>query len=316
MKIVVAGATGFVGRHLAARLLADGHEVWGTGTRPREAAPSCLTGNGRFTYVRADTTRPGDWQRAVSQADAVVNLAGRTIFHYWTSAYKKELRDSRILTTRHIVDALALSGERARPVVLLNTSAVGFYGPSGDEELTESAPAGRDFLAALSVDWEAEALRAADKGARVVIARFGIVLGPDDGAMPRMVPAFRWGLGGPLGSGRQWFSWIHIDDLVAAFGYCLNDERLSGPVNFTAPGALRQREFAFALGRALKRPALLPAPGIMIRALMGELGGILLSGQRVAPRALLDAGFAFTYPDAAGAVRDLLEKMRFLKTCH
>lgn len=302
MKVLVTGGSGFVGTTLCARLLGAGHEVTvltrspkGAERLPPGAAP--LVG---------DPTTPGEWQDTAAAQDAFINLAGASIFNRWSESYKELLRSSRILTTRNLVEAIGKRPSDAEPAVLVSASAVGYYGPRGGEELSEDSPPGSDFLASLCMDWEGETLQAREHGARVVCARFGIVLGPGGGALGQMLPLFRLGLGGPLGDGRQWFSWIHQQDLVEALIFCL-EKQMSGPANCTAPAPVTNRELAATLGRVLHRPAFLPAPGLAIRLLMGEMGSIVLTGQRVLPQALLRAGFTFKYPELEGALRDLLQ---------
>ena len=299
MKIVISGASGFVGRVLCRCLLEQGHAVAGLGTSPR--FPETL-GSG-FQWIRADTTRAGEWQAAVADADVVVNLAGRTIFRRWTRSYKDEIVASRVQTTRNMVDALTGHGQ-----TLLSTSAVGLYGSRGDEVLDEQAVAGDDFLARLSMDWEQAALAAEHKGVRVAIMRFGVVLGAGGGALGQMLPAFRMFAGGPLGSGRQWFSWIHMDDLIAAIRFLMENTSSRGVYNFCAPGVVRQREFARALGKALGRPALMPVPAMALRLMMGAVAGVLLASQRVRPQRLIDEGFAFSFPEVTPALADLVKR--------
>jgi hypothetical protein len=299
MKILITGASGFVGSRLTRALLDRGHRVIGVA---RHAPAQGVRPTG-FRFVPADTTRPGDWQAELSGADAVVNLAGRTIFGRWTDAVKQEIRDSRILTTRHVVDGLPAG----KPVVLVSASGVGFYGDQGEETLTEDSPAGEGFLAQLSMDWEAEARRGADSGARVALARLGVVLGPGGGALAQMIPAFKAFVGGPIGSGRQWFPWIHLDDLAAAVAFILDHPELSGPINLCAPHPVRNRELAMALGNALGRPAALPAPSFMLRLALGEFAGVLLGSQRALPQKLAASGFRFKYPQIQPAVAAALK---------
>lgn len=298
MKIFVTGGSGFVGTYLCKHLLDAGHAVTAVGTR----AVHGRIRHDHFRYISADTTEPGDWQEALADTDAAVNLAGKSIFHLWTDRYKQEIYDSRILTTRNLVEALP----RERPVTVVSASAVGYYGSRGDQALTEEGPAGDDFLARVGRDWEAEALRAADRGARVATPRFGIVLGRGGGAMEKMVPAFKMMLGGPLGDGNQWFPWIHIEDLIEAVVFVLQTESLSGPVNFTAPEPVRNRDMARALAGAVNRPAIMPAPAFLIRTVLGEFGATLLASTRAVPQKLLDAGFTFRYPDIRTAMDDLV----------
>jgi len=299
MDILITGVTGLVGRYLAGHLLAAGHRIIGIGSR--QTPPALDDAN--FTYIAADTTRQGDWQESLNQVDAVVNLAGRTIFRRWTRRYKQSIRDSRLLTTANLVAALP----RERQVTMVSTSAVGYYGSRGDDLLTENATPGDDFLAQLAQDWEAEALDAQHLGHRVVIARFGVVLGRGGGALGQMVPAFRSFLGGPLGSGAQWFPWIHIQDLAAAVEFVLSHQQMAGPFNFCAPQPIQNRDLARSLGRVLNRPAVLPAPALMVRLALGEFGGVLLASQRAVPEQLLQQGFRFEFPEIEGALRQLLK---------
>ncbi len=290
MKIFVAGGTGFIGRRLADRLLAEGHSltVLIRSTCPPEPGPA------KLAYVSGDGMIPGPWQEAVRGSDAVINMAGATIFSLWTSRYKKLLRESRIRTTENIVAALA--ADRAPNRVLVQSSAVGYYGFRGDEPIDETAGPGDDFLACLCRDWENAAFRAEASGVRVVAARTGIVLDGKGGALGTLTPLFRLRLGGRLGNGRQWFSWIHRDDLVSAMTFALAHPNLSGPVNACAPNPVRNADLAKALGAALRRPAVIPAPGFAVRIALGEFADFILKGQRVIPAALLAKGFGFAYP--------------------
>jgi len=298
MNILITGASGFVGGHLSRALLKKEWSVTGLGTSPHSPFPQ----EDRFTWIRADTTRAGDWQTAVPAADVIINLAGRTIFKRWSKAYKQQMIDSRILTTRHLVAALPPESK----TVFLSTSAVGYYGTRGEDILTEETTPGADFLATLSIDWEKEARAAAQKGARVALMRFGIVLADGGGALAKMVPAFRMFAGGPVGDGRHWFPWIHMADLIGAIELIVNRKDLDGPFNFVAPNPLRNGDFAKTLGKVLGRPAMMPAPAFMLRLLLGEVGGVLLSSQRAVPSRLAEAGYQFRYPDAEHALADLL----------
>ncbi|HEX7371323.1 MAG TPA: TIGR01777 family oxidoreductase, partial [Thermodesulfobacteriota bacterium] len=292
MKIFVTGGTGFVGKTLAPALVRTGHEV------------SILTRSGKgetsgVSWIEGDPTQKGKWQEAVKEHGVVINLAGASLFTRWTEEAKRMIRDSRILTTRHLLEAM----DGGKGKTFFSTSAIGYYGFHGDENLTEDSPPGGDFLALLARDWEAEAKEAEKKGCRVVITRFGIVLGEKGGALGQMIPLFNKYVGGPLGSGKQWFSWIHIEDLTRAFLFLLEHPEISGPVNFTAPNPVRNKELAQWLGRILGRPAFLPAPGFMLRLVLGEFGSILLEGQRVLPQKLVQAGFQFSYPEIDRALR-------------
>ncbi len=300
MQVLVTGGSGFVGTTLCTRLVKAGHAVTVL-TRSQKGAERLPPG---VEPCVGDPTRPGPWQERAAGCDALVNLAGASIFNRWTPEYKELIRSSRINTTRNLVQAM---GRRwgGQPAVLVSASAVGYYGPRDGQELDEDSPPGDDFLAALCRDWEAEAMRAKELGARVVCARFGIVLGSGGGALGQMLPMFRLGLGGRLGSGGQWLSWIHQQDLVSALIFCLEKDA-AGPANCTAPSPVTNRELTSALGRVLGRPTILPAPGFAIKLVMGEMGSILLTGQRVLPSALLRAGFTFEFPELEGALQDLL----------
>lgn len=297
MKILITGGTGFVGSALTGHLLADGHQVTILSSHDHKG----LKEHPRLTRLLADTGREGDWQRSVPEQDVLVNLAGRSIFHLWSAKYKKQIRNSRVLTTRNLVNALPQQSK----TVLLSASAAGFYGDGGDHEKNESSDHGNGFLAEVCREWEIEARRAERKGARVAIMRFGIILGAGGGAMSTMKLPFKLGLGGPLGSGRQWFPWIHLEDLIQAFFFLLRQENLHGIYNFTAPGLVRQKEFADALGEALHRPAVMPAPAFLMKIFLGDFGDSLLQGQRAPPKALLKNGFSFRYPELGPALQEI-----------
>jgi uncharacterized protein len=297
MKFFIAGGSGFVGRHLCEHLLAAGHTATIVGRRRRSPLPE----HPQLHYLSADTTQPGAWQDAVQHHPVVINLAGASIFKYWTERYKRELYDSRILTTRNLVAALP----RNHPV-FCSTSAVGYYGNRDEDILTEEEPPGNDFLATLSVDWEREARMAEDKAARVILTRFGIILGESGGALPLMVSAFRKYVGGALGSGRQWFPWIHIRDLLDAYQFVFDHPDVAGVVNFCAPKPVRNRELTHTLARKLNRPAVLSPPAFGIKLVMGELGASLLNSQRVLPAKLQKFGFTFQFPTIDTALDDLI----------
>lgn len=299
MKVFITGGTGFVGTFLAGKLVSRGHSV-SILTQPVTGATLRMEG---LSYIEGNPTIPGKWQDVVKNHDVVINLAGASIFSRWSAEQKTILRDSRILTTRHLVEALPADASRT---TFFSTSAVGYYGFHQDEELTEEAPAGDDFLARLAHDWEQEALRAQAKGTRVVITRFGIVLGKNGGALGQMIPLFKYFLGGPLGSGKQWFSWIHMEDLAEGFIFLLAHSDITGPVNLCSPHPVRNAELAHAIGKILHRPSFLPAPGFMIKLILGEFGSVLLEGQRVIPRRLLDAGFQFRYAQIEEALGNII----------
>lgn len=299
MNIFMTGGTGFVGTFLAKKLISEGHQVTVLTSSPTEAVLR-VTG---LTYLDGHPTVQGKWQDVVKDHDVIINLAGASIFSRWTPEQKEILRSSRIDTTRNLVSALP---DNAGHITFFSTSAVGYYGFHEDEELTENMPAGHDFLARLADDWEQEALRAGEKGARVVITRFGIVLGKNGGALGQMIPLFKFFLGGPLGNGKQWFSWVHMHDLAEAFTFLLQHTETSGAVNLCSPRPVRNADLGKAIGLVLHRPSFLPAPGFMIKLILGEFGSVLLKGQRVIPRRLLDAGFKFQYPDIENALRSIM----------
>ncbi|MBC8393366.1 MAG: TIGR01777 family protein [Deltaproteobacteria bacterium] len=300
MKIFITGGLGFVGSHLSNFLLDRGHHV----TAIDLFSDSHLISHENYRYISADTTQTGTWQEALKDMDAAVNLAGASIFKRWTKRYKQLMYDSRILTTRNLIESIP----QDRRFALCSTSAAGYYGNRGDEVLTEDESNGDDFLAEISRAWEAEAFRAVEKGARVVISRFGIVLGKTGGALKSMISAFKWFVGGPLGNGKQWFPWIHIDDLMLAALFVIENENVNGAVNFCAPNPVRNRELAKTLGRILKRPALMTAPAIMIRLVLGEFASAILASQRAVPDKLLNYGFNFQYPDIEHAIRNIVDK--------
>ncbi|SLM27638.1 NAD-dependent epimerase/dehydratase [Desulfamplus magnetovallimortis] len=308
MNILITGASGFVGTALCRFLLNKGEEVTGVGRSNQHLLNSGTFFNDhpalkdKFRWVSADTEHSGDWQEHVARADVIVNLTGKNIFGYWTENYKKQIYTSRVKTTENIVAALPDKSS----ATLLNTSAIGYYGDRGDVSLTEKDEPGNDFLAKVCVDWEKSALKGAEKGARVVLMRFGVVLGKNGGALGKMLPAFKFFAGGPLGKGLHWFPWIHMDDLLCAILFCIETQKIEGAVNFVSPDPLRHKEFASALGHALNRPSLMPAPAFMIKAIMGEMGHAFLSSQRATPSVLSDNGFKFRFSDIDMALTDLV----------
>jgi uncharacterized protein (TIGR01777 family) len=299
MKILITGGTGFVGTQLTSRLIQDRHEVTIL-TRSLKGTKRSSPG---ISYLEGDPTKKGPWQEAIKNHDAVINLAGASIFSKWTEEHKKAIRESRVNTTRNVVEGIPFRPER--PFTFFSTSAVGYYGFCGDEELTEESPHGDDFLASIAMEWEGEALKARDKGAQVVITRFGIVMGEKGGALSQMIPLFKKYIGGPIGSGKQWFSWVHIKDLAEAFTFLLKHPEISGPVNVCSPNPVRNKDLAKALGKALHKPSFIPAPGFMVKLVLGEFGSVILEGQRVIPRRLLEKGFVFQYADIHKALESI-----------
>ena len=301
MKIFMTGGSGFVGTTLTRELTQRGHAVTvlTRRIRPGQALPEGAS------FLEGSPTVKGAWQEKAADHEVFINLAGTSIFSRWTDEVKKDLRDSRIFTTRNLVEAM--QGRRGKDTHLFSTSAVGYYGFHGDEELTEESPPGKDFLATLAADWEAEARRAETIGARVVLCRFGIVLGREGGMLGQIVPIFRFFLGSPLGSGRQWFSWIHERDLAGVFLFLMEHPDVRGAVNCTAPEPVRNREMTEILGWALGVPTFMPSiPGFVLRLMKGEFGTVILEGQRVLPRKLQAAGFTFRFPQLRGALQDLV----------
>jgi uncharacterized protein (TIGR01777 family) len=266
--------------------------------------------------VRSTPARAGEYRwdplagevdrAALAGVEGIVHLAGETVAGRWTESKKRRIRDSRVLGTRALATAAAAAG--ARPRVMVCASAIGYYGDRGDERLTEDSPPGEGFLAEVVQEWEAAAEPARAAGIRVVNLRFGIVQSAKGGALRTQLPLFRLGLGGRVGSGRQYVSWVAIDDVVRAIEHALGSERLSGPANVTAPDPVTNAEYARALGRVLHRPALLPAPGPAVRLVLGEFGGEVLDGQRVMPARLLADGFGFAYPELEAALRHVLSR--------
>jgi uncharacterized protein (TIGR01777 family) len=302
MHFVITGANGFIGSALAAVLIDQQHEVTAL-VRSVEAARAALPAAARI-LPWGNTS--DEWREAVGACDIVVHLAGASLGgRRWTPEVKKILCDSRIARTRAVVDAMRESGRRDQ--VLISGSAVGYYGDGGDRVLTEADPPGEGFLSNLCVEWEAEARGAEEFGSRVVLLRTGIVLG-EGGALEKMLPPFRLGVGGPLGSGRQWMSWIHREDAVAMIAWAAENRAARGPLNVTAPEPVTMREFARALGRALRRPSLFPVPAFALRLLLGEFANALLTGQRAMPKAAQTQGFAWKFPELEPALRSILTK--------
>ncbi|HEX6988990.1 MAG TPA: TIGR01777 family oxidoreductase [Bacillota bacterium] len=305
MRVCIAGGTGFIGAALTRHWLDRGARITVLSRRSQEPSGT----SGLLTFLSWDDPA---WRRAVAEADVVVNLAGATISRRWTPSYKQEILNSRLRVTRQLVEALGAPGQsppRGRRV-LISGSAVGYYGPAGDLALTERNAPGEDFLATVCARWEAAARPVEDLGIRLVLLRIGLVLGRDGGVLPRMLLPFRFGLGGVLGSGRQWVSWIHIDDLCRLIIFAAQHEQLSGPVNATAPEPVTNERLTRAIARVLRRPAFLRVPAAALRLVLGEMATLLLDGQRVLPERARQAGFAWHFKDIDAALADLLGHSR------
>ena len=283
VNITVTGATGFIGNRLVQALLAAGHNIHALGRKQSTELPA----------------------ESLTDADAVIHLAGEPVAQRWTREVKQRIRSSRVDGTRNLVNALARQSRR--PQVMVCASAIGYYGSRGDEVLTETSSPGSDFLARVVVEWEQAAQQAEALGIRVVPLRFGVVLGKG-GALAKMLPPFRLGLGGRLASGRQWMSWIHVDDVIGLIRFALENSDIRGPMNATASQPVPNVEFTQQLATALHRPAIFPVPGFALKLLFGEMAQVILGSQRVVPQAAQSAGYRFEYPELRRALERLLSE--------
>ena len=300
MRVLITGGSGLIGRAVAPRLVAAGHSVVLLTRRPDR-----LGGLGEGITAEAwDGRTTLGWGPLVDGDSAILNLAGENLAAgRWTEGRKRRILESRVDSTRAVAEAVQKA--RVKPKVLLQASAVGFYGPLGDAEVDESASAGDDFLARVCVAWEKASDPVAEADVRRVLLRTGVVLSADGGALPKMARPFRWFVGGPLGSGRQGVPWIHLEDAARAIVFLMEREQASGPFNLTAPNPVDNRQLSRALGAVLARPSFLPAPAFALRLLLGEMADLLLTGQKAVPAALEDAGFRFGFPELEGALADL-----------
>jgi len=298
VNITISGGTGFVGRRLVKRLLADDHSVHLLMRRGKTGLAAKVAYS---IWDAAETNPPAE---SLAGADAIIHLAGESVAQRWTPSAKRRIGGSRVAGTQRLVEALPALDRR--PSVLICASAIGYYGSRGDEELTETSPPGAGFLPEVCVEWENTARLAEAMGVRVVNLRIGVVLGPEGGMLAKVLPVFRMGGGGRLGSGTQWMSWIHIEDLVSLIVLALKHDGLRGPVNAAAPNPVRNSEFTDTLATAVRRPAIFPVPAFALQMLFGEMAEVMLGSQRVIPRVAENAGFRFEYPTLKQALDNLL----------
>ncbi|HIK37589.1 MAG: TIGR01777 family oxidoreductase [Geminocystis sp.] len=299
MRIAITGATGFIGRELVRQLGRENTIV--VLTRDSRKAKSLISNPSNLEVVAYNPKEEGDWQTKIDGCDAVVNLAGAPISERWTASYKREILESRQIGTRKIVEAIAKAGNR--PKVLINASAVGYYGTSETETYTETSAPGSDFLAQVCQAWETEAEKVKETGVRLVILRLGIVLGKDGGVLAKMITPFKLFAGGPIGSGKQWVSWIHIQDVVGIVNQALNNTQLEGVFNATTPNPVTMQQLCQTLGEVLKRPSWLPVPPFALQLLLGEGAQVVLEGQRVLPKRTLEVmQYSYYYPQVKPAL--------------
>jgi uncharacterized protein len=301
MRVTITGATGLVGSRLVSRWREQGVEITVLSRDPQRAEAKL-----GVSAMGWDLAREPAPSQAIGGRDAIVHLAGENVAQRWSAPAKRAIRDSRVDGTRHLLDGVRALPPAERPGVLVCSSAIGYYGPRGEEPLDEDSAPGRDFLAQTCVEWEAESQRATELQMRVVQVRTGVVLDRDGGALAQMLRPFRLGVGGPVAGGRQYMSWIHPEDLVGLIVTATESEDFSGPLNATAPEPVSNREFSHALGRALHRPALAPIPGLALRLRYGEMAEIVTSGARVLPAKALVLGYRFAHPHLTEALEDAL----------
>jgi uncharacterized protein (TIGR01777 family) len=304
MRIFVTGGSGLIGSRLKKRLRDRGDDIVILTRRPE-----ALAKEPGIVVLGGDPTERGSWMDAIKDCDAVVNLVGEGIFNKrWSPAFKETLIKSRVASTKNVAAALAATPKKTdgSAKVIISASAIGYYGVHGAEEVTEAGPPGNDFMAQICVQWENATQEAAAAGVRVVMLRVGVVLDRNGGALKKMLLPFKMFVGGPVGNGQQYLSWIHHDDLVGQILFALDRANVTGPLNGTAPKPVTNAEFSKALGKALGRPSFLPTPTFMLRLAMGEVAGVITTGQRVLPKASLDAGYAFRFRDVDAALSDIL----------
>jgi uncharacterized protein (TIGR01777 family) len=302
MKFFIMGGTGFTGSPLIRHLLKKGHEVTAL-VRSAAKAGNLPPGT---NLIEGNPLEAGQWQKEAARAGVIVNLVGKPIMTRWTRTARREITKTRVISTRMAVQAIP--EKQVHGIVLINANAAGYYGFTKDDVITEESPAGKGFLAEVAKSWQEEAEVAGEKGARVVIARLGAIIGREGGALAQMLPSFQYGLGGRLGSGRQWFPWMHIHDLCRAILFVAVKTEISGAVNMCSPNPVTNIELTRTLARKLKRPAILPVPGFMLKLAVGGAAEIALEGQRMIPGILEKQGFDFGFPTLEEALRDLLGK--------
>jgi len=302
VRVLITGATGFIGRRLCNVLAEAGHELVALSRNP-DAATRMVPE--LHSALECHPLQAAPDTAAFSGTEAIVHLAGESVVGRWTGSKKRAILDSRIISTNHLVEAVA--AVRERPKILIAASAIGYYGDRGDEILDEQSQPGSDFLADVCRRWESAARAAVELGLRVVHLRIGVVLGRGGGALKAMLLPFKMGFGGPLGSGLQWWSWVHRDDVAGMILRALEDGGIAGPLNATSPDPIRQRRFAKVLGKVLRRPAFVPTPDFALKAVLGGFSSELLSSKRVVPAKLQEAGFRFRFPDLGAALSNCLQ---------
>lgn len=300
-NVLVSGGTGFIGSRVCTALQARGDTVHVLSRNPERARAQLKAGTPVYGWNPESEKLPAE---AVSDAKAVIHLAGETIAGRWNSEKKRRIRDSRVVATRNLVESLTDAPEK--PDVLVCASAIGYYGGSGDTSFTEAAPAGDDFLAEVCQEWEAAAAEAETLGVRVVLVRIGLVLGLGGGLLTQVLPPFKMGVGGRLGTGQQWMSWIHVDDVVGIILHSLQNGAVQGPLNATAPAPVRNSEFTKTLGTVLRRPTLFPVPTFGLKLMMGEFADFVVLSQKVLPERTEESGYEFRYPTLESALKDIL----------
>jgi uncharacterized protein (TIGR01777 family) len=309
MKVIITGGTGLIGRPLVKQLAGDGHQVVVLSRSPQKSRPEYPA---NVSFVGWDAKTVGAWAQEVDGANVVINLAGESIGgdnflpDRWTAEKKKRIRQSRQDAGQVLVKAIEMAQQK--PELLLQPSGVGYYGPQEDEWLTEESPPAQDFLASVCVDWESAVAGVQELGVRLVIMRIGLVQTMKGGPLTRMVVPFKFFVGGPYGNGRQWYSWVHLHDVVQAILFFIENKDISGPVNVVSPHPMTNKAFAKTLGRVMNRPSLIPVPAFAMRILTGEAALLVLGGQRVSAAHLQQQGFQFSFPDLEPALRDLLDR--------